>query len=121
MENNTTKRQFYRLDELDLPGKFRILDEENEEQYIPTNIRDLSAGGLSFVSDEDVDKGVKVHVLFKLEGQDLNIICEVMRVTEKGKRFEVGVKFHSIDQLEQDKIMGYIFQRQLELRRRGLR
>lgn len=121
-----TKRQYYRLDELDMPAKFRIIQEDEaagaeEGQFAGTSIRDLSAGGLSFMSIETVERGADVQVMITLENTDLHLFGKVMRATEASKGFEVGIKFESIDQLEQDKIMGYIFQKQLELRRRGLR
>lgn len=121
-----TKRQYYRLDELDMPAMFRIIQEDEaaeaeEGRFAGTSIRDLSAGGLSFMSKEAVERGADVQVMLTLENTDLHLFGKVMRATEAGKIFEVGIKFESIDQLEQDKIVGYIFQKQLELRRRGLR
>lgn len=125
-KQDMTKRQFYRLDELDMPAKFRIVEEEQAHdweggQFISTSVRDLSAGGLSFVSKEAVERGSFVQVIMNLDNAELHVFGAIMRATETGKNFEVGMKFESIDQLEQDKIMGFIFQRQLELRRRGLR
>lgn len=126
-EDTKQQRRFFRLEELDLPAKYRVvgkdIETQEETEFIDTSVKDLSAGGLSFIVLEPLETGTEIQIMFKLPNIDvsLNLLGEIARVIEAGKKYEAGIKFLSVDEVEQDKIMSFIFQKQLELRRRGLR
>jgi len=98
--------------------------EEGEEPAKPERIQlqgtvsDVSGGGLRIVTDKKFDRGSVLMIQF-LEGvENIGIInCEVVRCIEANEKFQLGVKFNGLTGGERDKIIKYVFQRQLELRK----
>lgn len=128
MESKNYQRRFFRLDNLDLPAKYKIVGEKSDggrtsdSEFKAALIKDLSAGGLSYISEYLAEAGAKVQVVFQLPNINLSLLCEIVRIVKAGSNnYNAAVRFISVDEAEQDKIMSFIFRKQLELRRRGLR
>lgn len=121
-------RQFFRLEGLELPAEYKIVEEVFDiasVQFAETQVRDISAGGMSFISNNPVELDSEVQIKLLLDGEILHLLGQAVRcqgvVEDQDKAYEVAIKFIAIDGVEQDKIVGFIFQKQLEQRRRGLR
>lgn len=91
----------------------------NEGEYNVDQLWDISAGGLSFTTQEVLEIGSKVKFLFDfgektpllLEG---NVIRVEIRHKEDSKTplYNVGIKFSNIREEERDIIIGWIMKRQ---------
>lgn len=120
-------RRYFRLEGLDTLVEYKIVKEPFDVasyDYKEAQLRDISAGGLSYVSMDKADLGMEIRVKLPLQNEPLGLIGEVVRVQESDEKdgaFETAIKFIAVDEAEQDKIIGFIFQKQLEFRRRGLR
>lgn len=102
-------------------------DEEEETREIWCKSRDLSGGGLMLLSMKPipVKKGSKVDVTFQLESENIQGSCEIMRVyteldTSGIERYILGVKFLNLSEKNRQFIIKFVYQRQIDLRRRGL-
>lgn len=90
--------------------------------------RDLSAGGSQVVMDEALPPGTVLELTIDLApGQRFSTIGEVVRsVTDpptaggRPGKTTVGVNFVGLDRRDQDFLVGYVFSRQREMRRKGL-
>lgn len=122
-----SNRQFFRLQGIDVPIDFKIVSELLDivsAEYKQGHLRDISAGGVSFVTNENIEKGMEVRIKLPVNDDILNLMGKVVHISEssdESDEFEISLKFVFIDDHEQDKIVGFIFKKQLEMRRKGLR
>ena len=81
-------------------------------------IKDISGGGFRFVTDAEITVGQAIE-LFEIEGIDVksDIICRVVSIYNNTDKTEAGAEYVSIKELDRDKIVKYVFQRQIELRK----
>ncbi len=128
------RRNFVRL-ETNMPLEYYLLPPEDEEpepmeidrdQYSQGEMLDLSGGGLQLKIEtwDQIKKGRQVLVrldsflpLTEREGEQLT---EVMSFRREGEYLSLGLEFLEISDFVQDKIMGWIFEKQRELRKKGL-
>jgi len=85
----------------------------------------ISGNGLSMVVDFEMDVGKRIPFTIPLPQKKVTCMGKIVRCQPYGKqtarpKFEVGVSFEEIDASNQDAIVRHIFERQRELRRRGL-
>lgn len=86
--------------------------------------KDISGGGVQLVTRLAVERDMPVNVSIDL--QDAGIFTakgEVIRVESDAERnnYTAGIKFVDISERERDKIIKYIFRRQLARRHSGLK
>ena len=116
------KRTAVRLDAT-VPGQWRLCHGgKGTGEYQRANIRDISRGGASLITDSELKKGTHVQVKLALGETTLIIMGEVMRtdkIAASGKHNN-GLRFSGIRPNEDRAIMDFINRRQAELRNRGL-
>ena len=79
-----------------VPVRYRVSGSEHE---LRSEIADLSAGGLSFASDEPLDPGTLLEVTFPLETARFVLEATVVQVTaEREDVFLIGVRFLAPDE-----------------------
>ncbi len=85
--------------------------------------RNIGGGGAKLVVKQPLDRGARVQFAVELPDNGiLRTLGEVIRVEHDEKRnfYAVAVKFVEIPERERDKIIKYIFRRQLARRQSGL-
>jgi len=102
-------------------------DEDDQTREIWCKSRDLSGGGLMLVNSKPfkLSKGDEVNLTFHLEGETISVKGEIMRVYHELdisgiERHILGVKFKELSEKDRQKIIKFVYQRQIELRRKGL-
>ena len=85
---------------------------------------DISGNGLSMVIDLQLDLGKLITLTIPLPQKKISCTGKIVRCSAYGKgarsKFEVGVHFQNLEPANQDIIVRHIFERQRDLRRRGL-
>ncbi|TNF35188.1 MAG: PilZ domain-containing protein, partial [Gammaproteobacteria bacterium] len=71
------------------------------KQRNQTSLRNLSLGGLAFISDHEHHKGDLVNLRIPAIDPDFEAVCEVMWCHDEGATYEVGARFTSEDDLYQ--------------------
>ena len=109
---------------LSLPMDFKQFEVQYNNRLIKGETKDISGGGLSFNSAEPFSNGDILDIRVDLPtGGQIRAFGEVVLVKKQAGFqgiYENCIKFTHIYEGERDKIIQYIFQRQLELRRKGL-
>lgn len=85
--------------------------------------KDLSEGGLKFISDVKLELNTVVVCKLLVDDQELTIKSQVIRasVYEKNlEQFEISLKFIDLSKNIRDYIVAYIFKQQRILRQKGL-
>lgn len=119
------RRSFVRF-EAKLPLRVCLLTEalKNSCAGIYVKTIDISGGGLSFESNEKFEPKNELSLEINLSEQDtVNAAGTVVRVKTKDntkKELIYSVAFSIIEESERDKIIKYIFNKQRELRAKGL-
>lgn len=112
------RRNYYRLP---ISNKISIYDEED---FIADGYtKNLSEGGLRFISDVKLDLNKVVICNICIDDKKLNIKSEVIRcnVYEKNlEQFEISLRFIELSKSIRDYIVSYIFKQQRILRQKGL-
>lgn len=121
------RRNYLRIPAI-LPITFSVLEDLEHvsrlEIYRGETI-DISGGGVMFKSPIKLTEDVCLEMEITLPRKGtVNVGGRVVRIREKlgksGPEFFVGVDFSVIDESDRDKIIGFVFQRQREMRRKGL-
>lgn len=120
------KREFVRV-AINLNCLLSFESSEGTTQEVWCKSRDLSGGGMMLALEKSINimQGAKVKVAFKLDDEALELKGDIARVYEdldaSGiKRQIIGVKFNDLAERERQIIIKSVYQRQIELRRKGL-
>lgn len=114
------KRSYARV-EVDLSARCRV----GSSRWLPTRIVSLSGGGFAFLWEREVERGEAVSAVIALPSKPIKVHGLAARSFappegEKGDgKFAVGVRFTRIDERDRDRVVQFVFQKQVELRRRG--
>lgn len=113
------RRNYFRLS---IKKDVRIMKKDTEE-VVEARTLDISAGGTQLTSREDFYIGENILVEIDLNGDYLELDGEVVNVirdiSEPEHRY--GIKFEELGEKVEDRIMRYIFEVQLEERRKDKR
>lgn len=116
------QRAFVRL-ETALPVILRPAVDGGDAQPVSATTRDIGGGGLQLVTRELIPQGVVVKVEFDL-GEFKIFTGSAVVVRAEYDNFRkiccLGLKFVDLSERERDKIIKYIFKRQLERRQKGV-
>jgi c-di-GMP-binding flagellar brake protein YcgR len=122
----TQRRNFVRLDS-NLSLVFNIISDELDEAGKPLKglTLDISGGGTRFESNLSLPEGIVLEMNINLPRiGTVSALGKVVRTTATKnsvkKHYIIGVQFMIIEEKERDKIIRYIFDKQRELRQRGL-
>ncbi len=124
--NRIQQRDFVRVP-LSLEVIASFVHPQSGYQEIKCVTKDISGGGLMliFTKSPPFTKEIEVDISFSLENEEirargkvawLNLETDVSGI----QRYLVGIKFISISEKARGRIIKYVFQRQIELRKRGL-
>ncbi|ADL13127.1 flagellar brake protein [Acetohalobium arabaticum] len=131
--NKIQRRDFVRVPireeveyrQLELDDLQELEDEEDkQEDFKLTFTRDISGGGLLLAVQEYISPNSFVELKFDIEDFSFDkVIGEVLRVdqlAEEDEKIGLAIKYINISQSEQDEIVQWVLQKQLELHKKGL-
>lgn len=84
----------------------------------PCLIRDISGGGLLCVAQEELATGSKIYIDLPIERTLLRVYCRILRAVQSERGWEYGCIFEDIDEASRQKIIQYVYKRQIELYRK---
>lgn len=122
----TQRRNFVRLDAI-LSITITQVDEDYKpvgETFSGTTV-DLSGGGAMFVCNTKLKFGDSLDTMIYLSDNDsVKAVSKVTRFVENlpnaKQKYSVGLEFTVIEESERDKIIKFIFNKQREMRKKGL-
>ncbi len=123
--NRVQLRGFYRL-EVDVPVKKEfVIEEDGKRRIIEENCRsqNISGGGIKLYSNYEHKIGDQVLCSFSIDNHQIVAMGEVVRIEEVDifyYKYGIGVKFVELNEEDRDRIISFIFQKQRELRNKGL-
>lgn len=81
-------------------------------------VRDISGGGVRLTTDAKLESGQALELdMSEAIGTKFDIVSRVVHLYNNDDNSEAGIEFVSIKETDRDKIIKYVFQRQIELRR----
>ena len=122
------RRDYFRLD-VKKDAKYRKLDDdyelgdeyESEGDFIESQTIDLSGGGVRLVNESGLEEGDFIELMIDLSGiEDVVILGEVKQEYDLPNGEAVGVEFQDITRQARDEIIGWLFDYQRELRKKGM-
>lgn len=113
------RRGFFRFSS-SLPFSFYVLDEEGnggtkEDTICSGIIKDISGGGLRFISNEDIDEQTHIKCFIDLDKEVLITIGNIIQKSvfpKSNYKYQYRVSFVGILPEEQEKIVQFIFDEQ---------
>lgn len=120
------KREYVRV-QANLSILLSYKDPEGEYKELWCQTRDISGGGIMLATTKPVSltNGYQVRLAFQLEMNTIYLAGQVVRndLEEDADGLEksiLGVKFTNVSEKDRQHIIKYVFNRQIELRRKGL-
>lgn len=113
------RRDYYRLSVLK-EVNLTLFEENRSHEAI---ITDISGGGIQVISKNEMDMDEEVSIEFLLEkDKKINAIGKIIRKSKNNveNNYEMGINFIRIDEKQRKEIVAYIFNKQRELRKKGL-
>ncbi|NBG87587.1 flagellar brake protein [Isachenkonia alkalipeptolytica] len=113
------QRRFYFR--LDITMDIAVTDIQNNRK-IPCVTKDISGGGLKCITREAFQSRDPVEVNMVIDQAPISVLGEIVRCIKDPveNNHEVGIQFTSISDKDRNTIVSYIFQKQRELRKKGL-
>lgn len=115
----TQMREHVRLD-IAIAVEIEFIGTSSSGRRMITSSRNISAGGALMILPEKVPVSTKFNMTLSLAPQDeLQVEGEIVRIIPKLQEDEeicAGIKFSKIDEKNRQKIIKFIFQKQLERR-----
>lgn len=115
-------RAFVRIDTV-LPVELQVLSEDGSEPVFAASTSDISGGGLRAVSKQQLQVGTNLKVSLDLPGtgvvQGAGVIVREELLPDR-VLYAAGIKFTELAEKDRDKIIKYIFRKQLERRQKGV-
>lgn len=122
------RRSFFRI-KCNCNIKYKIIENESVNQYKNefknAAIIDLSGGGMCISCNQKIDKNILLECVIMLENnQEIVAICKVIKSKKdeesQSEVWKIGLVFHAISERSREKLINFVFQEQLKLRRKGL-
>lgn len=115
-------REFFRIN---TGAKVKILASYEDDKGCPVDdvfeayVQDISGGGMRVTGGYRLEHGQEVEIYFGDMVPELKSAkAAVMRsVAHEDQRYEAGLKFLGMNTVDRDKVIKYVFKRQLELRK----
>lgn len=85
--------------------------------------KDISGGGLRTLVGERLESGLRVRIIIILEKERVEVQAEVVRCQlfdEAVKRYDCGFRFLELEEKDRSRIIAFIFEKQRNLRKKGL-
>ncbi len=90
---------------------------------IPVITKDISGGGLRAIVGERLELGLKLQIIIVLEKDRVEVPAEVVRCQLSDpivKRYDCGIRFLEMEEKDRSKIVAFVFEKQRNLRKKGL-
>jgi len=122
------RRQFFRLD-CNLKVKYREVTIEGDKilpktRFIESLTRDISGNGLCIASNDIINEQTILECELDIKQKCITFIGTVVRLikkeTESNFKFGIGIEFTKIQNKDREMIVGFIFEEQRKLRKKGL-
>lgn len=114
-------RKFFRVPTT-ISAEVRTL--QTGDDWVSARTRDLSGGGCRLAVPAPLERGQTLEINLTLPSGPLQLKGTVTRIEgEKGRRGEhtvVGIKFIDIEEKQREQLIRYGFERQIELRKKGI-
>jgi len=123
--NKIQRRDYYRL-KLMKDAEIRLVEDLKTRKYgevLKGNLHDISAGGLLFSSNKQLEKDAMLEFKLDLNGKKLIIFGIIVRRTlaaNSKTQYHYGVKYDRMSEFERNEINRYIFEEQRRLIKKGL-
>lgn len=118
------RRRYVRIDARVLKN-MRILNRKEMGTIISRRQfreKDISAGGISINVPRTLPRGTILELELNIGGEVMKVAGQVVRCTPSEKEgYEAGIRFVGLTEKERHKIMQFVYSRQIEERRKGLR
>jgi len=114
----TNRRQYFRL-----PVLIEGFSRGGKEPYKPMTTTNLSAGGIRFVTLEKYNPGQYIQMKIPFKEDTLDLVGEVIScnlIQDSMRRHDVRVRFERISSREEGIILQYLFEKQRNIKRKGL-
>ena len=119
------RRQFFRLTVSIRPRYTAVIDEAGEElRRIEALILDISGGGMRLRSKQPVSDGDRLHVVFPIRGEQLDVDVVVNSAghtpNETPWAYHAGAHFAPQTRQLQERVIRFVFQEQVRYLKRGV-
>lgn len=116
------RRDYFRLEVKEKVVYCKIDDDgEVSGEPVETTTSDLSGGGARIIVEEKLEPEVLLELYFEISViKETPIIGKVVNIYRTTSTVEAGIEFVNIEAKIRDKIMGWLFDKQREWRRKGL-
>ena len=113
-------REFYRHECL-LPVKYTLLSDDESDEAMSSEmtnegiIKDLSAGGIRFLSNVEMELGDKIKCIIALNDEIFISLAKIMKRDSFPKsnfKYHYRTQFYGMPEYEKEKIIKYIFNEQ---------
>ena len=113
------RRNFFRLP-CQIPTKFRLLNKNENGQLISTGwynctIRDLSGGGVSLATKQDMNENDFVFISLRLDDENMFVVGEIRKKNNRpsdSHDYVYGIMFDDLSSGSQDKIVRFLIRHQ---------
>ncbi|MFW6278809.1 MAG: flagellar brake protein [Bacillota bacterium] len=118
------RRNYFRL-EITKDVEYCRIDEEGEplEEYKETKILDISGGGIKMnIEGDNLGIGTQLKIKLEIDALENNPVKgEVVQTYDLPEGIKAaGIKFLDLEDSFRDEIVGWIFEKQREMRKKGL-
>lgn len=119
------KRKYVRFD-LEVKIKFQILQQGKDKGQVPSEsvsaiTKNLSVEGIRFISDVRVELGsiIRMEILLPTQTQPLHLEGQVkwsqsLKQPDGKELFETGVKLFTIEKSDENRFMGYVYDKTIQ-------
>lgn len=116
-------REFFRVDAV-RPVRVRRFTKEGDLPWVEGHTRDVSGGGCQLALPEMLDQGELIEIELELPEGIYRMRGTVQRAQEdrsaQGFSAIAGIKFQDLTEKQREELIRYAFERQIELRRKGM-
>lgn len=122
-------RQHVRVNVTITDAQFWVEDPDTQKfgPIVPGQVVDISAGGVQLITKSGLPVGANVLMRATLSRQagtlmaNVNVLRNYERVSDVGvKTFRSHCQFHDLPEKEREKLIKFVFQRERELRQKGV-
>lgn len=120
------RRTFYRLMTRIVPRYAAEVGRDGAEHLLAENvILDISGGGLQMQTLTRLEPGSKLHLVFSLDGDplEMEVTLDVLTVNPPargGRFYRLHGRFAGVPRSEVERLVRYVYRQQVELRRKGV-
>ncbi len=114
----TQRREYFRLKYM-LNGSIKSLENDKSCDIL---VQDISGGGIRVTTTKSFYAREKIECTLYLDQDPIIVAATIIRSARMSdnSRYELGIKFEDLSEQNQNKIIAFIFQKQGELRQKGL-